>query len=431
MDSFVTAKIPCSVDINVFKAYFDVEKLRSTSFPPNRLNAFDLWFDRNSPKTLRHLILDKLAEQWDVSPIYEELPSKADKNYILDKINMNIPINILCCHIKEDFFWRKCYMYRWRGKYPASTENRKWISIYMEKHLQDHLQNLSPQEYEEESTQNILDIVSPFVVDMVIDYLQPSIDIDHYDHIPLNQVLSNLPNLKTLRITFSTKTAKTNFFLNCNKMSRNDIISFSRGLRKCYELEELYLHSVPLEPFMLLYLAKSLDTGCTNIKKLTIAHCLIGDLGIYEFLNGCSKESFPKLKILDLTNNMISPSGTYALAKSLVGRSLMELSLRLNPIESGGTAPIISAVQLMPNLESLNLSGCSLNDDIVKMLLKMIIENKTLTSLNLSNNDFTKDTGKNIYRVIGFNKTLKKIDLRNTGATLDIKNRIDDILSKN
>lgn len=119
------------------------------------------------------------------------------------------------------------------------------------------------------------------------------------------------------------------------------------------------------------------------------------------------------------------------MAKSLVGKNLRQLSLRLNPIESGGTAPIISAVRLMPNLESLNLSGCSLSDSIIKMLLKMIIENKTLTHLNLSNNDFTKDTGKNIYRVIGFNKTLQKIDLRNTGATMDCKNRIDDILSKN
>lgn len=88
-------------------------------------------------------------------------------------------------------------------------------------------------------------------------------------------------------------------------MSRNDIISLSRGIKKCYELEELYLHSVPMEPYMLLYLAKSLDTGCTNLKKLTIAHCLIGDLGVYEFMNGCSKDSFPNLNNLDLSNNMI------------------------------------------------------------------------------------------------------------------------------
>lgn len=56
---------------------------------------------------------------------------------------------------------------------------------------------------------------------------------------------------------------------------------------------------------MLLYLSKALDTGCTNLRNLTIAHCFIGDFGIYEFLNGCTKESFPKLEILDLTNNMI------------------------------------------------------------------------------------------------------------------------------
>lgn len=153
--------------------------------------------------------------------------------------------------------------------------------------------------------QNVLDIVSPFVIDMVIDHLQPSIDIEHYDHVPLDQVLSNLPNMKTLKLTYSTKTVKSNFFLNCNKMSRKDIISLSRGLKKCYELEELYLHSVPLEPFMLLYLAKSLDVGCTNLKKLTIAHCFIGDLGLYEFLNGCSTESLPRLNTLDLSNNMI------------------------------------------------------------------------------------------------------------------------------
>lgn len=119
------------------------------------------------------------------------------------------------------------------------------------------------------------------------------------------------------------------------------------------------------------------------------------------------------------------------MAKCLPGKKLKHLSLKLNPIESGGAAPLISAIRSMSSLRSLNMSGCSLNDSIMKILMKLIIENKTLTSLNLSNNDFTRDIGINVFRVIGFNKTLQKIDLRNTGATMDSKNRIDNILKQN
>lgn len=126
-----------------------------------------------------------------------------------------------------------------------------------------------------------------------------------------------------------------------------------------------------------------------------------------------------------------APLGAYALSKSLFERSLKELSLKLNPIESGGAAPIIAKVVTMPNLTSLNFSGCSLSDTLGKILMKMIIENKTLRNLNLSNNEFSKDMGKNIYRVIGFNKTMKRLDLRNSGATMEIKNKIDDVLRRN
>ncbi|XP_055850578.1 uncharacterized protein LOC129915137 [Episyrphus balteatus] len=426
--NFDNIYLPCSLDINVYKAYFNLENQKFRN--PTALKPKQQEIENKSIeiKTLRLLALDKIIDNWIEMPIFNEITKQVDRNYVVDNLALNIPIKISSLHIKDDFFWRKSYQHRW-NTLPIDVENRSWISIYMEKHLQEYLENTEVCDYDQESVQTVLDICAPYINRLQIDFLQPSMG-ERNDHIPLDIILSSLPDLKSLRVTYCTKTIGTNFYLGCSSFSRRDITNFALGISNSYELREFWLHSVKLEPYQLAYISKSLDRGCQHLIKLAITHCAMHDDGLQQFLDGCTVESFPNLKTLDLTNNLISPEGAYVLSQALQGRHLEKLFLRLNPIESDGAAAILSVVQHLP-LKILDISGCSMTNTITKLLMQFIVQNETILNLDVSNNFLEESFGTKICKIIGFNKVLCQLDLRNTGVTQDTKNKIIEVLKLN
>lgn len=127
-------------------------------------------------------------------------------------MNVNLPLKILSSYIQDDFFWRKCYQHRWKTLYymlytyqtekppssslpPASSttittaqtlekeislvekgKTKPWINIYMERHLQEFIENVTTTDYDEESVQETLDICALYINQLEINYLQPSMD---------------------------------------------------------------------------------------------------------------------------------------------------------------------------------------------------------------------------------------------------------------
>lgn len=108
-------------------------------------------------------------------PILSEIPKQADKNYILENLDVNLPIKLLSTHIREDIFWKRCFRNRWRNCFPENT-NKRWISSYMEKDLAEMLENLEPCNYDQEEMQRILEIAAPYIEELNISCLQPSMD---------------------------------------------------------------------------------------------------------------------------------------------------------------------------------------------------------------------------------------------------------------
>lgn len=143
-------------------------------------------------------------------PIFKEIERQEDRNYILTNLNVNLPLRILSSYIQDDFFWRKSYQHRWKTLYymlytyqsqppkptmtistqPSPTpatlqqfcvrqEKRKtkpWINIYMERHLQEFIENVTTTDYEQESVQATLDVCATYINQLEINYLQPSME---------------------------------------------------------------------------------------------------------------------------------------------------------------------------------------------------------------------------------------------------------------
>ncbi|KAM7363096.1 uncharacterized protein ACRADG_000148 [Cochliomyia hominivorax] len=499
---FTYVEFPSTVNFNTFKAYFDLQKCKLPSVYGKAITHTDnLEINTNTNtninqiKSLRHLVLDSLLDNWSENPIFKELERQEDRNYILSNLNVNLPLKILSSNIQDDFFWRKSYQHRWKTLYymfytyqtetptttkPSSSSSstpppddintlqhkqeeenvegeqkqkqqqqqrqeelqnssigekrqmrgkKPWINIYMERHLQEFIENVTTTDYEEESVQATLDICAAYINQLEINYLQPSMD-EQNDHIPLDFILRNLPELHTLRLTYCTKTLGTQYYLGCNMLSRRDASLLARGLQQSHELVNFCLHNTKLEPYQLGLFAYSLDKGCHYLSALSLEHCSLGDEGIRQFLNSCNKESFVTLKYLNLTNNQITSEGVYILSKVLKSLRLETFILRLNPIGSEGAASIFSVLEFLP-ITYLDLAGCSLDETITKLFMQLIIKNKTLCFIDLSNNKLGPNFGKHVYKIIGFNKTLTTINFKNTGLTLDICKKFEQILKEN
>ncbi|XP_037827385.1 dynein regulatory complex subunit 5-like [Lucilia sericata] len=428
---FTYVEFPSTVNFNTFKAYYELHKCKLPNIHGRALNQTEgLETNTNQIKTLRHLVLDTILDNWSYNPIFKEIEHQEDRNYILSNLNVNLPLKILSSYIQDDFFWRKSYQHRWKSAVVKEKckKTKPWINIYMERHLQEFIENLTTTDYDQERVQVTLDICAMYINQLEINYLQPSMDGQN-DHIPLDFILRNLPELHTLRLTYCTKTIGTHYYLGCNMLSRRDASLLARGLQQCHELVNFCLHNTKLEPYQLGLFAYSLDKGCHYLSALSLEHCSLGDEGIREFLSSCNKESFGTLKYLDLTNNKITSEGAYYLSKVLKSLSLEKLILRLNPIGSEGAASIFAALDGLP-LTDLDMAGCSLDDTITKLFMQLIIQNKTLWSIDISNNCLGQDFGKHLFKVIGFNKTLKRMNLRNTGVSLDMCKQFQEILKE-
>uniref|UniRef100_A0A1A9V2K0 Uncharacterized protein n=1 Tax=Glossina austeni TaxID=7395 RepID=A0A1A9V2K0_GLOAU len=386
---FSYVEFPSTVSLNVLKAYVDLKKCKLPKI--DGLSWQDAGVHQvlaNQPKSLRHLVLDSIANNWNETSIFEEVPREEDRNYIVNNLDVNLPLKILSSRIKDEFFWRKIYQHRWktlyykkynnnaeqphhhhhhhhhhhRRRHQANTNETKgkkatrkpWINIYMERHLEEFIENLTTTDYEQENVQATLDICATYINQLEINYLQTSMDGQH-DHIPLDFILSNLPELHTLRLTYCTKTIGMNFYLGCNVLSQRDTF-----------------HNTKLEPHQLRLFAHSLDKGCHHLNTLALPHCALGDEGIRQFLDACHSESF-------------TAEGAYILSGVIKDLSLEELILRLNPIGSNGATTIFSILDCLP-IKNLDISGCLLTDSITKSFMQLVVTNKSLICIDVSNN---------------------------------------------
>ncbi|XP_037942913.1 leucine-rich repeat-containing protein 34-like, partial [Teleopsis dalmanni] len=302
------------------------------------------------------------------------------------------------------------------------------MTIFRDRHLQEFIENVQTSDYDQESVQETLDICAEYINQLEINFLQPSPDGQH-NHIPLDFILSNLPELHTLRLTYCTKSLGMNFYLGCNTLSKRDVLHLARGLSRSHELLHFCLHSTKLSPYQLHPIARNLDRGCHNLTSLALVHCSFGNEGIRKFLQACNKESFSTLKILDLTNNKITAEGALLLSRSLRNLKLEKFILRFNPIQSDGAAIIFSLLNYLP-IKYLDISCCCICVGITKLFMQLIVENKILRYLDVSNNELNEEFGVQLYKIIGFNKTLQMLDVRNTGLSFTLRNKLRDILKQ-
>lgn len=234
-------KIPNSVKQNTYKAYLSLPESDVTTKNVNLknapINALCLAWDNYIPERLSIMCIRCIAKNWSHSPIFHQIQAIEDQNFLLDILEVDLPIRELSETISSDVFWERCFQSRWTHFYPHNTEPRPWISLYLERFLSERLESAKPIEWNQEEMIKLMKVCSPHVHHLCIGQLQPSINEEN-DHIRIDIVLAHLLELQSLELSYSLKCIETNFFLGCSNLSSNDVKWLSKGLETCKNLIE-------------------------------------------------------------------------------------------------------------------------------------------------------------------------------------------------
>ena len=239
-------------------------------------------------------------------PLFSDIIVCENRCLLIDILDTEtLALAELSNHIKDNALWKTMFKARWRN-FTNSTHGKKWIEIYIEKHLSEKLETMKPIEYNDEKMRQIIELCSPFVKELKINHLVASVDNIEptNDHIPFDIILTNLNELKALSITYDCKSIGTLFYLGCTQITENDLKQFVKGLSHCHELRELKFHSSKLETPMLKLIARALDKG-TSLTTLAFPNCRFGDSGLLDFIKVLTHDSLPNIKHIILTNNFI------------------------------------------------------------------------------------------------------------------------------
>ncbi|KXJ83784.1 uncharacterized protein LOC109622067 [Aedes albopictus] len=420
-------KFPNTLDFNTYRAYFCSRHL---SRDENRqVDSINLEWDTCNPEPLKILCLNTIAHNWLSIPFFRQIPLCEDRHFLLDLLDLNFPLENLCARIRSDAFWKRAFVNRWKNYYPVNVDGKPWIRVYLEQHIKETLERMKPNDYDQESVQHLVDLCSLHVKELKLDQLQPSTN-DNTDHIPLDVVLSNLRELRKVDITYDVKNAGHNFYLGCGSITEKDIKLMTQGIERCYELTEFRLHSTKLEPMMMRRLAAAMDKGCPNLTTIAFPHCRCGDVGVRAFFDALSPESLPNIKEVVLTNNFLSSDSIVDLIHLIRRRPIEKLDLRLNPILSEGAICVLTMMFYLP-LKELNLSCCSIDEEIEEYLLMMLRFNSSIKFLDFSSNKLGPAMGEHLVERVQENKTLQRFDLRNTEISADVRAIVDELVMEN
>uniref|UniRef100_A0A182K1I7 J domain-containing protein n=1 Tax=Anopheles christyi TaxID=43041 RepID=A0A182K1I7_9DIPT len=420
-------KYPNTLDLNTYRAYMCARHLNRDK--TRQLDAINLDWDLNVPEPLKILCMKAIADNWMTVPYFQELPLCEDRQYLLDLLDLNFPLETLCSRVRSDAFWKRAFQHRWRTFVPIEVGSKPWIRIYLEQHLSETVEHLKPNDYDQEGIKRIVELCSPFVRELRLERLQPSLS-DNSDHVPLDVVLANLRRLQRISLTYDVKDVGHNFFLGCATITEMDVKLMTQGLERCGELTEFRLHSSKLEPTMMKRISVALGKGCPNLRTIAFPHCRCGDIGLRAFCEPIKPHSFPNVCEVILTNNFLSPESVQELTWRLRHRRIEKLDLRLNPILTEGAIFIITSVFYMP-LQELNLSCCSIDEQIEEYLLMLIRFNDTIKRLDISSNRLSPAMGDRLLQRVYENKTLQQFDLRNTDISYDVRAIIDEAILEN
>lgn len=238
-------------------------------------------------------------------------------------MGVSFMVFILDSFFEDEIYWQRRYVDKYRLVMRKRANFLSWKSLFLERHMQDLVEQAQPQYADEENMEDMTTLLSPYVHTLEITQLQawkPPLtwskedypEVYPIDHINFEPILKRLGNIEELDIIYGVRDVKEDFEFRQFKLSKIDCRNLGRGVLLLKMIKVLRLHRSHLEDEHVQALMQGLVKNKT-IEELDLSHCVIGDHGALCIAKVLSVH--PKIEKLILCNNQIQVQGAEGTAK--------------------------------------------------------------------------------------------------------------------
>ena len=142
----------------------------------------------------------------------------------------------------------------------------------------------------------------------------------------------------------------------------------------------------------------------SSIQELYLANCKINDDASVAFNSLFSNNR--TLRILDISNNELSWKFCSSISQNFMNSSLEELNLSNNNLGRGDLSMLSNAISHNKFIKVIDLSGCKLTSVDLRIIMKYIEINESLTDFIANRNSFNDVCGSNVAKFIEASKTI-------------------------
>ncbi|KFV87393.1 T-complex-associated testis-expressed protein 1, partial [Struthio camelus australis] len=395
---------------------------------------------------LTELCLQHIIRNFENNPIMDCLLPEHQRK-VLDKLSTGLPLTVTANLIRDEDYWKRCCTQRWQVC-DVSNYGDSWKRMFFERHLENILKCFIPNITDPNQVLELIPLCKEYVRKLEVDQFLPPVKLDQKEeeddfsdsgsdfelseasmhHYDLGVLITALPHLEELILTYGVKDCGMNFEWNLFNFTHQDCYNLAVALKKCHNLKIFKLTRSKVDDDKARLLIQNLlDHPC--LMELNLSHNLIGDKGARAVGKLINRS---KLEILDLCNNQIRHMGAQTLAQALANNStLTSLNLRLNCVEDEGGQAIGHALLTNTTLKAIHLGSNKLSEPTAMLFSQVLAQNSTLTSINFSCNHIGLDGGKQLLEGLMDNKILTEFDLRLAEVGQESEYLINQILRAN
>ncbi|XP_009635520.1 dynein regulatory complex subunit 5 [Egretta garzetta] len=376
---------------------------------------------------LTELCLQHIVLNFEKNPILDRLLPEHQRK-VLDRLSTGLPLAVTANLISDEDYWKRCCTERWHVC-DISNYGDSWKRMFFERHLENILKRFIPNTTDPNQVLELIPLCKDYVRKLEVDQFLPPVQEDQKEerddlsdtgsdfgfgevsmhHYDLGVLITALPHLEELHLTYGVKDCGMNFEWNLFNFTHQDCRNLAVAVKMCHNLKVLKLTRSKVDDDKTKLLVHNLlDHPC--LVELNLSHNLIRDKGAQAIGKLINRS---KLETLDLCNNQIHHLGAEALAQALAENStLTSLNLRLNCLEDKGGEAIGHVLLTNTTLKSIHLGSNNLSQPTATLFSQVLAQNTTLRSINFSCNHLGPDGGKQLLDGLADNKALTEFDLR-------------------
>lgn len=192
------------------------------------------------------------------NPILDRLLPEHQRK-VLDRLPTALPLAVTANLVSDEDYWKRCCTERWQVC-DISGYGDSWKRMFFERHLENILKSFVPNTTDPNQVLELIPLCKDYVRKLEVDQFLPPLKVDpeeeaddisdsgsdlglgevpvhHYD---LGALVTALPYLEELHLTYGVKDCGMNFEWNLFKFTYQDCCNLAGAVKKCHKLKVMH-----------------------------------------------------------------------------------------------------------------------------------------------------------------------------------------------